>query len=119
MINSIISAVKGEKEFNLEISLDKNLESSCCGEDLKCIREYEGKFTVTTYGYLHKGSDENLRYKRNARIKDSNFPKRGIIHFENGEMDMIVKDILGPRLRQTRYKKEKEVSSCLSRMAFA
>lgn len=106
----------GRESYNLDIKASKDLEASCSQHESKYIGPYIGSFIVTDLGYLTNGFNESLR-TRTAEIKNKDFLETRLIHFEDGEIDTIIYDLLGPRLLPIEYKRE--VPTCLSKMAFA
>jgi hypothetical protein len=121
MINEIIEHIstrlKGSHEYNLEITLCEKLKESCSQEDLMEIEKYSGIFRVTEYGYISKNEKDENKITLRAKINNSNFPDRKIIHFEDGKMDMIIGDLLGERLLQGKYQTKRRESYSAQRSA--
>lgn len=106
----------GRESYNLDIKASKDLEASCSQHESRCIEPYIGSFIVTDLGYFANGFNESLR-TRTAEIKNKDFLEARLIHFEDGEIDTIIYDLLGPRLLPIECKRE--VSSYSQGMAFA
>ena len=120
IIDSIESTIYGKRSYNLEISIKKDALNNFSQENLKCIERYVGSFVVTESGYLLGGCDNRLEQRRTANITGCDFLSRGIIYFEDGEMDAIIKDIFGrARLWQLANKKETNRRYQPAEVAFA
>lgn len=94
-INKLESAIYGDRDYNLEIELEKTFQS----ENRKKIKEiggYLGTFIVTKNGYLRRGYDNELE-KVYARILGSNPVLPPFVVYENKDVHKVIKTILGLR----------------------
>lgn len=105
LAEGIESVVWGEKDYNLEINLEKTFQ----GTDKEKSREigrYTGSFIVTSYGYLRRGHDNKLD-KKYAQIMGSDPDLPPFIFYENSNIPKpIIETILGLRLAEFAYKPE-------------